>query len=97
MSKPASHTETISFIPRPGEHSFYTSPDSNTDGLEFLFAGGIWGFAWEADECARQIRDGKIESERMPLNQTLLMMETFDEIRKQGQLIYPESIETIDL
>lgn len=64
--------------------------------FNLILSGGIWGFAWEADECARQIRDGKTESERMPLNQTLLMMETFDEIRKQGQLIYPESIETTE-
>ncbi|BGP51127.1 hypothetical protein JCM10450v2_007056 [Rhodotorula kratochvilovae] len=59
--------------------------------------GGIWGFAWEADEVARCIRDGKKESEQMPLRETLLMMQVFDEIRKQGEFVYPEELETLDL
>ncbi|ORY88343.1 NAD-binding protein [Leucosporidium creatinivorum] len=59
--------------------------------------GGIWGFAWEADEVARCLRDGKKESERMPLRDTVLMMEVFDEIRKQGELVYPEAVETLEL
>lgn len=37
--------------------------------------GGIWGFGWEADEVARCLRDGKKESDRMPLRETLLMMQ----------------------
>lgn len=59
--------------------------------------GGIWGFAWEADEVARCLRDGKTESERMPLRDTILMMEVFDEIRKQGEFVLPEKVETLDL
>ncbi|GAA6046697.1 hypothetical protein JCM3770_003122 [Rhodotorula araucariae] len=59
--------------------------------------GGIWGFAWEADEVARCIRDGKKESDRMPLRETLLMMQVFDEIRNQGAFVYPEVLETLDL
>ncbi|GAA5943975.1 Gfo/Idh/MocA family protein [Sporobolomyces koalae] len=56
--------------------------------------GDILGFAWEADEVARCLRDGRKESARMPLNETVLMMETFDEMRRQGQLVYPEALET---
>ncbi|GAA5950231.1 hypothetical protein JCM21900_003517 [Sporobolomyces salmonicolor] len=59
--------------------------------------GNIWGFAWEADEVARCLRDGKKESDRMPLRETVLMMEVFDEIRRQGQFVYPEALETIDV
>lgn len=59
--------------------------------------GKIWGFGWEADECARCIFDGKVQSERMPWRDSILMMEVFDEIRKQGEVVYPESIETTDL
>lgn len=29
------------------------------------FPGGITGFAWEADACARSIREGQLECERM--------------------------------
>lgn len=88
--------ETFTFEPRPG---------------------GIWGFAWEADEVARCLRDGKKESDRMPLRETLLMMQVracsiplnyvpdaerlflqiFDEIRKQGEFVYPEELETLEL
>ncbi|BGO94997.1 hypothetical protein NBRC10512_006538 [Rhodotorula toruloides] len=59
--------------------------------------GGIWGFAWEADEVARCIRDGRKESDRMPLRETLLMMQVFDEIRKQGNFTYPPELETLEL
>lgn len=59
--------------------------------------GGMWGFGWEADEVFRCIRAGKIESERMPWRDTVLMMQVFDEIRSQGGLVYPESIETLEL
>ncbi|GAA5824746.1 hypothetical protein JCM11251_005325 [Rhodosporidiobolus azoricus] len=59
--------------------------------------GGIWGFAWEADEVARCIRDGKKESDRMPLNESLHTMQVFDEIRRQGDFRYPEAIETLEL
>lgn len=38
-------------------------------------AGDCWGFVWEADEVARCLRDGKKESDRMPLRETLLMMQ----------------------
>lgn len=59
--------------------------------------GGIWGFGWEADECARCIFGGKVQSERMPWRDSVLMMSVFDEIRSQGEVVYPESIETTEL
>ncbi|GAA6009733.1 hypothetical protein JCM10207_004173 [Rhodosporidiobolus poonsookiae] len=59
--------------------------------------GGIWGFAWEADEVARCLRDGKTESDRMPLRETILQMQVFDEIRKQGNFRYPDELETLEV
>lgn len=54
-------------------------PCSELSHLPLLTAlaivGDIWGFAWEADAVARSLRDGKLESEHMPLSETLLMME----------------------
>lgn len=79
----------------------FEKPDENkpiiSERISFVpRPGNIFGYAFEADEVARCIRDGKIESDRMPLRETILMMEVFDEIRRQGQLRYPESIETLE-
>lgn len=37
--------------------------------------GDIWGFGWEADEVARCIFAGKLQSERMPWRDSVLEME----------------------
>ncbi|CAE6452230.1 unnamed protein product, partial [Rhizoctonia solani] len=44
------------------------------------------GLFWEADECARQIRDGKLQSERFSLKDSIAFMEVLDEVRRQGGL-----------
>lgn len=51
------------------------------------------GMFWEADEAARCLRDGKKESETMTWDESILIMETMDESRKQGGLVYPDIIE----
>jgi len=53
------------------------------------------GLFWEADECARQIRDGKLQSERYSLKDSIAFMEVLDEVRKQGDLTYPGGIEDV--
>jgi len=57
------------------------------------FAGGGWHF--QADEVARCIRDGKLESELWGLDKTLLQMEIFDQVRKQGNYVLPEGVEKV--
>jgi predicted dehydrogenase len=52
------------------------------------------GMFWEADEVARCLRDGKLQSETLGWDESILIMETMDEVRKQGDLTYPELIET---
>ena len=52
------------------------------------------GMFWEADEAARCIRDGKLESESLEWEESIVIMETMDETRRQGGLTYPELIET---
>ena len=54
------------------------------------------GMYWEADECAKCIRDGRKEREGMPLDETIVIMKTLDEIRKQCCLTYPDGIESLD-
>jgi len=58
-------------------------------------AGGS-GWFWEADEAARCVRDGKLESEGLPLAESLVIMEVMDEVRKQGGLQYSDKLETLD-
>jgi len=55
------------------------------------------GLNWEADAVARDIRDGRIENERMPHQDTLLTMSILDEIRRQGGYEYPEGLEKVRL
>lgn len=58
--------------------------------------GGGHGMFWEADECARCIRDGKMESEICGLEETEVMMKVMDQVRKQGGVVYPERIESLE-
>ncbi|KAH7326845.1 NAD-binding protein, partial [Rhizoctonia solani] len=51
------------------------------------------GLFWEADECARCLARGEIESSRMPLDESILAMDILDEIRKQGGIKFPSDIE----
>ena len=54
------------------------------------------GMFWEADECARCVRDGKGESEGMGWEESVVVMETMDEVRRQGGVRYPEKIESTE-
>lgn len=54
------------------------------------------GMYWEADECARCLRDGKLESEGFPLAESIVIMKVMDEVRKQNELVYPEYIESTE-
>jgi len=53
------------------------------------------GMFWEADEAARCLRDGKLESETLSWEESILIMDTMDEVRKQGGLTYPNLIESV--
>lgn len=44
----------------------------------------------------RCLRDGKIESEGMSWEESIVIMETLDQVRKQGGVVYPEKIETTE-
>ncbi|KAL8908310.1 MAG: hypothetical protein Q9171_005496 [Xanthocarpia ochracea] len=54
------------------------------------------GMFWEADECARCLRDGRLESDGMGWEESVVIMEVMDEVRRQGGLKYPERIESLD-
>ncbi|KAK6866352.1 D-xylose 1-dehydrogenase (NADP(+)) [Apiospora arundinis] len=50
------------------------------------------GMYWEADECARCIRDGKTESDVLPLEESLVLSEVMNSVLRQGGVEYPEHI-----
>lgn len=54
------------------------------------------GMFWEADECGRCLRDGKVESEVMGWEESIVIMEVMDEVRRQGGVKYPEKIESLE-
>jgi hypothetical protein len=47
------------------------------------------GWHLEADEVGRCLRAGLLESPTMPVDESISVMETLDEIRRQIGLIYP--------
>lgn len=55
--------------------------------MEFPLTGN--GYQFEAAEVMRCLRAGKLESNLMPLEETLAIMETLDAIRAQWGLKYP--------
>ncbi|KAF2204369.1 NAD(P)-binding protein [Delitschia confertaspora ATCC 74209] len=63
-----------------------------THGVE----GGGHGMFYEADECARCIKGGKLQSEGLPWEESLLIMKVMDEVRRQGGLVYPEELESCE-
>jgi dihydrodiol dehydrogenase / D-xylose 1-dehydrogenase (NADP) len=48
------------------------------------------GFYFEADQIAIDLKGGKLESDVMPLNETLRIMTIMDSIRKANGLTYPQ-------
>ena len=60
------------------------------DGTSWTYDGRVPnGFQYEAAELARNVAQGRTESEILPLDQTLEIMRIMDEIRDQIGLVYP--------
>ena len=72
------------YCPRGMTIELHGEPGQEKD---FDFPGN--GYQFEAEEAARCIREGKTESAIMPLDETLAIMRTLDEIRDQFGLRYP--------
>lgn len=47
------------------------------------------GYSYEAAEAMNCLRQGKLESDSMPLQETLAIIQTMDAMRKQWGLVYP--------
>ncbi|KHO01988.1 NADP:D-xylose dehydrogenase [Metarhizium album ARSEF 1941] len=57
-------------------------------------ARGNWGHGmfWEADECARCLRDGRQQSTTMPWDESVALMQAMDDALRQGGITYPALI-----
>ncbi|MCJ1374913.1 hypothetical protein MMC20_006146 [Loxospora ochrophaea] len=54
------------------------------------------GMFWEADEAGRCVRDGKLESEGLGWEESVVIMQVMDTVRQQNGMRYPEKIETTE-
>ncbi|RMZ79495.1 hypothetical protein DV738_g3287, partial [Chaetothyriales sp. CBS 135597] len=54
------------------------------------------GMFWEADEAALALTEGRKEGKFESLEESIVIMEVMDEVRKQNDLKYPDKIETTD-
>ena len=59
------------------------------NGADEVKFTGESGYHYEAAEVMRNVRAGKLESDILPLDETLAIMRTLDEIRSQINLRYP--------
>lgn len=77
-------------IPGPGKGSGWYNGFGGSKQAE----GEGQGMFWEADEAADAILNGRKEGRFLDLDESILIMDVMDEVRKQGGLAYPEKIET---
>lgn len=61
--------------------------DKSDEVIEVPMEGN--GYNYEAEEVNRCLKEGKLESERMPLDESLMLMGMMDHIRSQIGLQYP--------
>ena len=81
-------------------YSFTVYPafqDKNENGVIARREGKVYnfpvigrGYAWEAENAAMDILNGKTESDFVPWAETIRVMEMLDEIRRQGGTVYPQ-------
>ncbi|KAH9878624.1 hypothetical protein IAQ61_001896 [Plenodomus lingam] len=79
-------------IPGPGKGSGWY----NGFGGSMQPEGEGQGMFWEADEAADAVIGGRKEGRFLGLDESILIMEAMDEVRRQGGLVYPEKIETLE-
>lgn len=79
-------------MPGPGKGSGWQNgfgDDKNPEGVGH-------GMFWEADEAAFALKEGRKEGKYESLDESIVIMEVMDEVRKQNGMVYPEKIESTD-
>jgi len=74
----------------------YADTSKPIEVYHFDFPGGAHGMMWESDTAARCMLSGKLESEGMPWEESIAIMEVMDEVRRQNDMQFPHVIETTD-
>ncbi|THH13453.1 hypothetical protein EW146_g6766 [Bondarzewia mesenterica] len=80
---------TVQYFDRPGSGTV-----EREETVHVSFVGGGWHF--QADEVARCVKSGKLESMIWGHDKTLLAMTVFDEVRRQGGYVLPEGVEKVN-
>jgi predicted dehydrogenase len=74
----------------------FGSKGTHINRFENYIPQGNYGLSYEADEVARCIRDGELESTIMPWNDSLIIMEIMDRVRSDNELDFPDNIESAE-
>lgn len=85
---PAHRAQSIKVIPKAAAEEAYER--------KFEIPARGHGMFWEADAAARCWLAGELECPIMPWDESTLVMETVDEVRRQAKIVYPAEIETTD-
>jgi predicted dehydrogenase len=72
----------VTLVPRTGAPQRFEAPDG-------VVEGSAKGMQFEIAEAVRGVREGWLESPLMPLAETVAVMATLDEVRRQIDLTYP--------
>ena len=54
------------------------------------------GMFWEADEVGHALKEGRKEGKYESIQESVVIMDVMDQVRKQNSLTYPEKIETTE-
>lgn len=85
---------------RPGRfHVVPTGASGDASTVQYVsmpVPNNARGMFWEADEVARCLHDGKLESEGLPWDESIVIMEIMDKVQQQGDLTYPEHFESTE-
>jgi len=76
-------------INNPQSLAVYDLQDQQIAFYDFA-EGQINGYEYEFQESVAAIRAGKLESDSMPMEETVYVMEFMDAIRKQWNMVYPQ-------
>lgn len=93
--KPATHTSSnLAFLKKikwlKKAYHVFTRLKQESRTLTLTYQGN--GYHYQAIEAMNCLRLGKIESHIMPLDETLAIMQTLDNIRSQWQFKYPNEV-----
>ncbi|KAF2187910.1 NAD(P)-binding protein [Zopfia rhizophila CBS 207.26] len=73
----------------PSAFTLYSKEAGNSEGKRYTVDKPGFGLYWEADAVAQDIAAGRTENAIMPWAETLRIMDTMDEVRRQGGARFP--------